>query len=272
MVYTHGDMKQSILYNRQYRISYTDHGDKNGFPILIHHGLIASIDDYDLFNRLIRSGAHLISIARPGYGESSPYVLSNIGEWAALACAVTDELKLPQFDVLGMSSGAPYSYAVGYRFPHKVRNIYIYSGVPALYDSEIQSHWPFPIAKNTDMEQMEALAHDLFFSNLAEEDLERSDIKDSMSNNCFGIAQDLILRSSDWGFKLSDLKPNVYMQHSRGDSNIPVITAQLTANMLPSCGLRIEESDEHFSLQALDEFIQTVILRNFESENIPSHQ
>jgi hypothetical protein len=113
---------------------------------------------------------------------------------------------------------------------------------------------------------MEALAHDLFFSNVSGEDLESSDVKDSMSNNCFGIALDLILRCSDWGFKLSEIKPNIYMQHSRGDSNIPMITAQLTANMLPHCELRIKETDEHFSPPALDEFIETVILRNFENE------
>lgn len=265
-VYTHGDMKQSILYNHQYRISYTDYGDKNAFPILIHHGLIAGIEDYDLFSRLIRCGARLLSIARPGYGESSPYLLSNIAAWADLVSTVMDELKLPQFDVLGMSSGAPYSYAVGHRFPHEVRNIYIFSGMPALYDREVQSHWPFPITKNAGIEQMEALAHDLFFSNLSGEDLESSDIKDSMSNNCFGVALDLILRSSDWGFKLSEVKPNVYMQHSRGDSNIPMITAQLTASMLSRCELRIKESDEHFSPQELDEFIETVILRNFENQ------
>jgi hypothetical protein len=170
-----------------------------------------------------------------------------------------------------MSSGAPYSYSVGYKFPDKVRNIYIFSGIPALYDEEIQSHWPFPITKDASIEQMESVAHDLFFSNLSTEDRRKNDIHDSMQNHCFGIAQDLILRSSDWGFRLSDVQPKVYMQHSKGDSNVPFITAQLTAPMLPHCEFIIKESDEHFSLQALDEFIKTVMLTNLERKTRISH-
>ena len=265
-VYTLANMKKSILYDNQYWISYTENGDKNGPPILIDHGLIASVDNADLFHSLIQAGAHLISIARPGYGESSPYVLRAIGDWADLVSAVINELQLSQFDILGVSSGAPYSYAVGYKFPEQLRNIYIFSGIPALYDQEVQSCWPFPITKDASIEEMELLTHDLFFSNLSVKDLERNDIKDSMKNHGFGIAQDLILRSNDWGFDLSEIHQNVYMQHSRGDPNIPLITAQLTAKMLPHHELTIKESDEHFSPRALDEFIKLFIVRNLESE------
>src|ERR1051325_9750013 len=122
-------MNKSIHYKHQYRISYTDYGDRNGFPILIQHGLIASIQDHNLFETLIQFGARLISIARPGYGESSPYVMSNIAEWADLVSAVIDELQLTQFDILGMSSGAPYSYAVCYKLADKTQSIYIFSGI-----------------------------------------------------------------------------------------------------------------------------------------------
>jgi hypothetical protein len=34
-----------------------------------------------------------------------------------------DELKISQFDVLGISSGAPYSYAIGYKLPVKAQDI-----------------------------------------------------------------------------------------------------------------------------------------------------
>jgi hypothetical protein len=42
--------------------------------------LIASITDHHLFDRLLAAGIRLICIARPGYGESSPYVMANLGE------------------------------------------------------------------------------------------------------------------------------------------------------------------------------------------------
>jgi len=257
-------MKQKTLYNNGNSLSYAEYGDKHAYPILVQHGLIASIDDGDLFERLIGLGTWLICIARPGYGESSPYILKNIGEWADLVSILVDELELSHFDVFGASSGAPYSYSIGYKFPNKVRNIYILSGIPALYDERIQSFWPYPVTRNTNIADMEKLAHELFFSNLSEADLARNDIKDSMMNNCFGIAQDLLLRGMDWGFKLSDLTEKVFMRHSKSDDAVPFITAEMTSRLLPACLFETRQNDPHFSKEVLKDFIDTVIAEYYE--------
>ncbi len=222
--------------------------------------MVASIDDSHLFERLIQSGRYLICIARPGYGASSPHGLVNIAEWATIAAVVIDQLGLSQFDLLGMSSGAPYSYSIAHYFPDRVRNVYIFSGIPALYHEGILSHWPYPIDKNADIAELQKLAHELFFPNLSEEDLKQNAVRDSLMNNCFGIAQDLRLRCRDWGFDLSEVKARVYMQHSRWDAGIPLVTAELTARLLPNCILEVKDSDVHFSEAALDEFIRTVFL------------
>jgi len=257
-------MKQIALYQNGNSLSYAEYGDKNGYPILIQHGLIASITDYSLFQRLIELGTHLICIARPGYGESSPYIMSNIAEWADIVSVLIDGLKLSHFDILGMSSGAPYSYSIGYKFPDKVRNIFIFSGIPALYEEKILSFWPYGVNKNANIAEMEKLAYELFFSNLSEEDLTKNDIKDSMMNNCFGIAQDLKLRCMDWGFRLSDVTENVYMRHSRADNAVPFITAEMTSKLLPNCKFEIRENDVHFSNEILDDFIRTVMTGHYE--------
>ncbi len=257
-------MKQIALFKNGNSLSYTEYGDKNGYPILIQHGLIASINDYHLFERLIELGTRLISIARPGYGESSPYIMNNIAEWADIVSILIDELKLSHFDILGMSSGAPYSYSIGYKFPDKVRNIYIFSGIPALYDEKILSLWPYEVKKNAAIAEMEKLAYELFFSNLSKEDLTKNDIKDSMMNNCFGIAQDLKLRCMDWGFSLSNVTENVYMRHSKSDNAVPFITAEMTSKLLPNCKFEIRENDVHFSNEVLDDFIRTVMARHYE--------
>ncbi len=59
----------NIQYHNGNSLSYAEYGDMNGFPILIQHGLIASIKSFDLFEPLLRLGTRLICIARPGYGE-----------------------------------------------------------------------------------------------------------------------------------------------------------------------------------------------------------
>jgi pimeloyl-ACP methyl ester carboxylesterase len=227
-------LKQTIRYKNEYSLSYAEYGNDEGYPILVQHGLIASITDYHLFDRLIQSGTRLICIARPGYGESSRYEMKNLAEWGEIVAVLVDGLGLSHFDVLGMSSGAPYSYSIAYKFPRKARNIFIFSGTPALYAEDVQALWPYPLNKAASITELEKVAHDLFFSNPSNEDLARDEIKDSMMNNCFGIAQDFKLRCMDWGFKLSDVKQTVVMQHSREDSQVPFAAAELTAKLLPN--------------------------------------
>ena len=249
----------NIQYHNGNSLSYAEYGDMNGFPILIQHGLIASIKSFDLFEPLLRLGTRLICIARPGYGESSPYKMKNIAEWGSIVAFLVEQLELSQFDILGMSSGAPYSYAIGHRLPDKARNIFILSGTPALYDETVVSHWPWEVKKNASIAEMEKLAYELFFSQVSPQDAANDDIKDSMANNCFGIAQDFTLRGMHWGFDLSEVSENVWMRHSKADHSVPFITAELTSKLLPNCRLETKETDVHFSTAVLDDFIQTTM-------------
>jgi len=256
-------MLQSVMTKDGISLSYAEYGDKNGYPILIQHGLIASITDGSIFEQLIELGAHLICIARPGYGQSSPYEMKNFAEWADVVSTIIDKLVLTQFDILGISSGAPYSYAIGYKFPDKVRNLYIFSGIPALYNAAVLSVWPYPVQKNASIAEMQNLAYEIFFSTLSEEDLANIDIKDSIMNQGFGVAQDLRLRFMDWGFNLSDVKENVYMRHSKFDENVPFSAAEMTSKLLPNCSFEAKEDNVHFSKEALDDFIKNSIAAHF---------
>jgi pimeloyl-ACP methyl ester carboxylesterase len=252
-------MIQTIHYKGVNTLAYSDTGNTQGYPILVQHGMIASIRGHLLFHRLIEAGKRVICIARPGYGESSPYQMRNMAEWGEIVLALVEELKLSQFDVLGMSSGAPYSYAIGYWLPEKNRSLFIFSGIPALCDQSIVENWPYEITPDASLSEMQKVAKEVFFPAVTEADLQNDDIKDSMMNDCFGVAQDLRLRGMDWGFKLSDLTQTVYMEHSKDDMNVPLITAELTAKMIPDCRLEIREG-EHFSEETLDLFLRNVVL------------
>ena len=250
-------MKRTIQYHDGQTLSYADSGDPAGFPILIQHGMIASINDQHIFQRLLDAGARLISPARPGYGESTPYEMRNIGEWGQIVAVLVDQLGLAQFDVFGISSGAPYSYAVAHALPERARRVFILSGIPALYDACVQSCWPYPVDQHATLPEMQALAFDLFFTNLSCEDRGRDDIRDSLMHNCFGIGQDLRIRGLDWGFQLSEVHTPVIMRHSRTDH---FEAAELTASLLPNCRLEARENDEHFSQRVLDDFIGEVMV------------
>ena len=252
-------MTQIIRYQNGNSLSYSEYGDGKGYPILVQHGMMASIRDYHLFDSLIEAKKRVICIARPGYGESTPYQMENIAEWGKIVSVLVDILGLSQFDILGISSGAPYSYSIGYTLQDKVRRIFIFSGTPALYDDRVLALWPYPIKKNASIPEMQIVAKEVFFSNIRKEDMTRNDIRDSMMHDGFGIAQDLRIRCMDWGFKLSDMKSAVYMEHSRTDRDVPFVTAEMTAKLLPNCRMEAREGD-HFSEETLMQFIKNIML------------
>ncbi len=255
-------MKHTLTYQQANTLSYAEYGDPQGFPILIQHGLIASINDGTLFERLSGQGARLICIARPGYGDSSPYVLETMAAWGSVVAALTDHLGLARFDVLGISSGAPYSYAIGSQLPQSVRNIYIFSGTPALFDAQVQAAWPWPLQPDATLEAMQDLAEELFFASLPVDDALPEDMRDSHRNHCFGVGQDLLIRCRPWGFDLQQVRAPVWMRHSRADEAVPFVTAQRTAGLLPACRLEARDNEEHFSPALLDDFIrQTIVPR-----------
>ncbi len=256
-------MNKTFQYKNGSLLAYAEYGDKNGYPILTQHGMIASIKDYHLFDSLIGSGVRVICIARPGYSESSPYLMTDMAEWGEIVALLVDELEIPHFDVLGMSSGAPYSYSIGYKMPDKVGNIFIFSGTPALYDARVLALWPYPVKQDASIAELEQLVRDLFFSNLQAEDLTRNDIRDSTRNNCFGIAQDLKLRCVTWGFSLSEVRTSVYMQHGQCDEQVPFSTAEITSRLLPNCVLEAREQGGHFSNEILDAFTRTTVLKHY---------
>jgi hypothetical protein len=123
----------------------------------------------------------------------------------------------------------------------------------------VLAFWPYPVNKNASIAEMQALAYDLFFSHGSIEDLEKAEVKDSMRNGCFGVAQDLQIRVRDWGFRLCDVQGRVTMRHSKSDDVVPFITAEMTAKLLPHCQLETRENDVHFSQHVLDDFLDTII-------------
>jgi hypothetical protein len=88
---------------------------------------------------------------------------------------------------------------------------------------------------------------------------------DSMRSDCFGVAQDLKLRCVDWGFILSEVTGNVYMQHCKEDNDVPFKTAEITANLLPNCQFIIRESGGHFSPESLNGFIKNVMAKHYQA-------
>ena len=255
-------MINKLPYQDDKYISYAEYGNPAGFPVLVQHGMVSSIKDGSIFGDDLTKHARIICIARPGYGESSPVTLKNYREWGEMVSWLADKLHLTTFDVLASSAGAPYGYAVAAVCTGKVRNVYVYSGLPALYNEEIQAIWPYPFRKNMSESESKNIAYELFFAHVPEELMKNDDVRDSMMNTYFGVAQDLRIRFEDWGFKLSDVKAKVYLQHSKQDEVVPYKTVEITVDLLPDFTLELMEEGEHFSVESYQYFLEKRVLPN----------
>jgi len=245
-------------------LSYNDFGPTDGFPVLVQHGSIASVRDTGLFAGLAGE-MRVIAIARPGYGESSPYQLRDVLEYGEIVATLVSALGLGHFGVLSCSSGAPYGYAIAGTCPDRVQGVYVYSGTPALYDEAVRAGWPFPVTTGLTVAESQRLAYEVFFANMEESDRSSADVVDSMAHGCFGEAQNLRIRFEDWGFQIGEIAAPVFMQHSKVDEVIPYGLAVRTAELLPYCELELLEDGSHFSADGLDSFIRTTVVRQIES-------
>jgi pimeloyl-ACP methyl ester carboxylesterase len=253
-------MIQYFTYGKKETIAYNDIGNKSLFPIFVQHGSMASIKDVELFEEL-KNHARPICIARPGYGESSPYTLKNILEYGNIVSQLVKRLSIKQFDILSSSAGAPYGYALARACENEIRNTYVYSGTPALYDEDIQKKWPFQVNKNLTVEDSQKAAYEEFLTNVPVSELGKNYIKDSIVNKCFGGGLNLRIRCNDWGFKLSEIKTKVYMQHSKQDSIIPYELAIMTKALLPNCEIELLEKGEHFTEKGYKLFMKRTIIK-----------
>lgn len=251
-------MAKTILEVDNQKIAIDDYGDQNGKVLVINHGMIASIYDESLFDMLINLGYRIVAAARPGYGKSSVFQLKNIAEWGEITEKILDQLGISTCSVFGISSGAPYAYALGQR-SLKVRNIYILSGIPALYMEEIQQNWPFPVNNETKLEELQQIAKDIFFGNGYQLNSADQNMTDSYKNNCYGIALDLYLRTKDWGFLVNDIRQNVFMEHTQDDASVPFICAEQTRKQIKNCTFIKKVSGGHFSEALLNDFIANVV-------------
>ena len=254
-------MIKKYCFSGENVLAYNDFGKKDGFPILVQHGTMASINDIDSLADLGKV-ARVICIARPGYGESSPYILKDLLEYGEIVAKFVEELGIRQFDVFGSSAGAIYCYAIAKACSSKTRNVYLYSGTPALYDAEVRKNWSFPISGEMTVEDSQKIAYEIFFSHFSEEDKKQNFVKDSMANNCFGEGQNLRIRFKDWGFTLPEIKAKVFMQHSKKDEVLPYVMAEITAKLLSNCKLELLEEGGHFTNEGYESFIQSTVINN----------
>lgn len=196
------------------------------------HGSVPfDVDHFDDLRRVNPIDTHLeteiTSPNRPGIGRSDFYQASSTLDWAGDVAKLMCHLDVERFSVVGVSAGTPYALACGLLLSERVDRVGVIAGIvpPELYEDD---DLVALVAANRDGarrvidEHVKRVAADIpaYIQSLAARPdpdgpiYGQPSIQAALTDACReayrrgsrGVAQDILLINSPWGFSLAELQ------------------------------------------------------------------
>jgi pimeloyl-ACP methyl ester carboxylesterase len=221
-------------------------------------------------------GVRIVSIERPGIGESTPHRFGAVVDFAADVERLCDALGIGCFAVAGLSGGGPYALGCAHELPERVVATGILGGVaPAVGPDSVAGgaiawtrllapllervHAPLGGALRGLIRLLEPLADpalDLFASlmppgdqRIFEDAAMRRMFQEDLIQGSRGCMQaiwlDAVLFGRPWGFALADLRVPVHLWYGDSDTIVPRRHGEHLAARIPGAKLRIRPEEGH---------------------------
>lgn len=268
--------KTSIYQNSQgYRFEYYTYGPADGYPVLYMHGAVPMPFSKKLICILEENKLYLITVLRPGYGASSRLKSKNVYEYALMLKEWLVSLSIKNCDVLGLSAGSPYCYALAAAYPDLVAGVNICAGIPLANNDEIfrmnarPERFMFSLSKYLPSGLMGKYAVSTMELIEKKKGWKVPECGESMDDvfqkyvrpNWYGIGHSTSRQYSHWGFPAENLSKKIYIYHSRDDEMIPIKIARKSAGLLANSEFYEYEGEAHSSERLLKEAILNIAKR-----------
>ena len=118
-------------------------GDPEGDTVFWFHGTPGARAQlpHDAGALAVERGLRIVTVERPGTGDSTPHVYEQIVEFAADLRQVADHLDADEFAVVGLSGGGPYLLAAAHELGDRMRAGVVLGGIgPTRGADSIVSH------------------------------------------------------------------------------------------------------------------------------------
>jgi pimeloyl-ACP methyl ester carboxylesterase len=276
----------STLLTRDGRaLTYAQHGDLGGRPVIVMHGTPGSrIGPIPRASRLYLQGIRLIAYDRPGYGGSDRLPARDVTHAAADVADLADELGLERVAVVGRSGGAPHALACAALLPERVTRVaalvppapFALMG-PSWYDgmtaSNVREYSTAQAGRGALEAYLGALAKEIRDdpeSHLPfdENDLVRPDravmadfgirgmlldnFREALRQTPFGWIDDSLSFVRPWGFDPAAIRIPVRLWHGTDDIYAPVAHTRWLAGRIPGAEIEIRRATGHFgAIEAL---------------------
>lgn len=111
------------------KIGIAEYGKLDGIPVMFFHGTPGSRLIYDNDDEIaIKLGIRIISLDRPGFGESTPKPNRKLLDWPDDVLEVANLLEIDKFSIIGVSGGGAFAAACAYKIPNRIHSLAIVSG------------------------------------------------------------------------------------------------------------------------------------------------
>ncbi len=256
-------------------LGYAEYGDLHGAPLLFFHGGGASRLLGELcHDAAVRQRVRVIAPDRPGMGFSDPYPRRRLLDWPKDVIQLADHLGLGRFATMGFSAGAPHALACAAVIPDRLEATIVVgcpvpgastSGLPLMnwlvnrmmqlapglagrwFANEMSELVKDPVKSAQKSarwfnEADQRLMADADFSRIVYE-ATREGIRGGTS----GVALDVKLAFSHWGFDLMEVHSHVHLWHGEEDHMAPVTFGRYAAARLPNCEATFCPGEGHMS-------------------------
>ena len=247
------------------KFEYVTYGPESGYPVLYMHGVIPMPFTKSLIDTAQEHNLCLIAVLRPGYGESSRLKHKNIYEYILMLKELISYLQLKHFDVLGLSAGSPYCYALAAAYPNLVNGVNICAGIPLVNNNNIfrmnarQERILFSFSRRLPplligrygIWMIEAMERKKGWQDTADGDSMDVIFEKYVRPNWYGLGQSTNLQYKNWGFSAESITNRISVYHSRADEMIPFEIALKSSELLMNSVLYEYEKEEHSSERLL---------------------
>lgn len=243
------------------KLSYAEYGNSKGKVVFVLGGLLSSIKSNESLDTL---PYRVICLARPGYGLSDYFEMNSVLDWAILLEDFIAYLKVESFNIVGISAGAPYAYALAKHYQTQTEGVYISKGLAAVYRDDILALYDesnvefYEEVKNSSREDIGKKVYDAYMPFFSEEIKNSDDFKDAMSGELLNIGQEVKLQVLPWGFELSEINCPTVLIHGTEDTEVPYVAVKKTTTLIPNARLITLEGIGHFEPQTLEALVNAL--------------
>ena len=263
-------------------LSYSDIGEPTDYPVLYFHGFPGSrLEAAFAEQTILQCRVRVISVERPGYGQSSHNPHREIRDWPDDIEQLANALGLTRFSVLGMSTGGGYALACAHALPGRVHSTGIAGTLAPMDDPVVledmnwvarlafrfigkESIWARLIVGRLLgylIRQYAGLVVKAIKPTLCQFDREvledesfhrefTRSIREAYQNGYHGPLHDLALVARPWGFAPEEIHGTVHLWHGQRDSVVPHSMGQHLALRLHNCHTSFPQDEGHFSIIA----------------------